>query len=389
MKIMVFNKDHPKLSSGYAKCLREIWVKRLAKEFDIAIYATVPHLMFFDEYEGVKVYTNMSENPCDVASGRDSLLVNYQNFGANLLFTQVDVFVLGEASRLKKEKLINWMAYVPIDFSPIPSFVFERLKYANRVIPMCEWAEKELRKQLDNVSSYIYHGVDTSIFKPLGESKSSIRNNIPNNIVREDEFLILVIQRNSLTKNWTELLEGIRIFLDSNPDIKTKIYIHAFPKGDFDLLNLINLFGLENNCVICSPFKYYHSLYTEKDLALIYNLGDVNISVGAEGFGLPLIEAMSCGTASIGLDFGAPGEILEKITPELKVKVKDFRFDTSKFVKRPYPSPEDIAKKLEIVASKGSEHYFQKVSKFAQQFSWDSVAEKIKFILKEFESEIK
>ncbi len=389
MRILVFNKDHPKLSSGYAKCLREIWINRLSKRHSVAIYATVPPIMFFDEFKGIKIYSGASNNPCDIATGKDSIFENYKDFNADLLFTQVDATVLQSISEFAKRRLINWISYVPIDFEPIPEFITDKLKSSVKVIAMSKWAEKLLRKSLDNVSGYVYHGTDTDVYKPIGESKIEIRKKFPNNLSNESEFLITIVQKNGENKAWIEQLEGIKFFIESNPDIKTKVYIHSFPSGIFDLQNLIRYFGLEDNCIIANPYKYFHCLYSENDMSMIYNFADVNLNASAEGFGFSTIEAMACGTPTIGMDFGTSKELLKRITPELTVKIKDFKL-TPKFLRKPIPDSEDIAKKLEVVANKGSDFYLSKISSFSKQnFNWDIIIKEFMKILEKTEQEIK
>jgi len=375
MRILVFNKDHPKLNTGYAKCLRELWIKRLSKDFEIAAYVTVPHIRFFDKYQDIILYTPELSNKCDLACGGHSLLKHYKNYKADLLFTQLDAYVLKEISELAENKMINWVSYLPIDYYPIPNYFKDILKPSKKIISMGQWCQKEL-----NAQDYLYHGVDLNIYHPLGESKKEIRKKFKNNLVREDEFLITIVQKNATHKAWVEQLKGIKLFIEGNPDIKTKVYIHSYIEGDYHLPTLIHLLGLEDYCILCNQYRYYHCLYTEEDMSLIYNLADVNLSASAEGFGLPIIESMACGTPSIVLDFGTPKELMDKLKITLKVSIKDYKL-TEKYVWKPYPDEEKIAEKLNYIVNKGSDGYITKLNKYSKSFSWDSIAEKLKNIL--------
>jgi len=375
MRVLVFNKDHPRLNTGYAKCLRELWIKRLSKKFNIAAYITVPPIRFFDNYNGITLYTPYLLSECDIACGGSSLLTHYTNFKADILFTQLDAYVLKEVSELAKTKKIEWVAYLPIDYYPIPDYFIKILEPAKKIISMGKWIQKEL-----NAVDYLYHGIDTTIYKPLGNTKNEIRRKYKNNLVKEGEFLITIIQKNATYKAWVEQLKGIKLFIDSNRDIKTKIYIHSFSKGNYHLPTLISLFGLENYCILCNQYKYYHCLYTEEDMSLIYNLADVNLSVSAEGFGLPIIEAMGCGTPSIVLNFGTPKELLDSLGLNFKVNIKEYKL-TEKYVWKPYPKEEEIVRKLEYIANVGSDKYLTKLVNFSKQFSWDKIAEKLRKIL--------
>jgi glycosyltransferase involved in cell wall biosynthesis len=377
MRVLVFNKDHPKLNTGYAKSLNEIWIKRLSKKQDIGIYETVPATAFFDEINNIPIFTSTTAG--DAISGEDSLLRLYNEFSANLYFTEVDFFVFNRIFDFSKDKKINWFYFVPIDFDPVPDFVIDKLKSAACIIPMCKWAKQKLGKKLDNVSDYIYHGVDTSIYKPFGNSKAEIRRKFAPKLVSEGDFLIVLVQKNAANKAYVEQLQGIKLFIDQNPNLNVKIYIHAFPMGQFRLFELVKSFGLEKNCAFADPYRYLHCLYKEKDLALFYNLADVCLNASAEGFGLPTLEAMACGTPVIGLNWGASAELLE-VTPELRVKIGEYK-NISNGIRKPFPKPEDIAKKLALIAKKGSESYAKKVSNYAEKFSWDKTAEQINKII--------
>lgn len=376
MKILVFNKDHPKLNTGYAKSLNEIWIKRLSKKHQIGIYETIPATAFFDKIGDIPIFTSTTAG--DAASGEDSLLRVYKDFSADLYFTQVDFFVFNKTFDFAKDGKIKWLAYLPIDFDPVPEFVLEKLKSAAGIIPMCKYGQKVL-KSLPNVGDFVYHGADTSIYRPLGKSKAEIRKNLAPHLVKEDDFLIVIVQKNATNKAYIEQLQGIKMFVDKNPNLKVRIYIHAYPKGQFNLFELVKSLGLEKNCAFAEPYRYIHCLYSEKDIALFYNLADVCLNASAEGFGLPTLEAMACGTPVIGLDWGASKELLE-ITPELRVKVGLHKVNPTG-IRKPFPSPEDIAKKLEIIAKKGAGSYSKKVSKWAHKFTWDKTADNIKKII--------
>ncbi len=385
MKILVSHKDHPSLNTGYARSLNEIWVKRLSKKYEIGIYAPVSATFFPDKINSIPIFKGDLNK--DIPTGEVSLLKIYKSFSADLYFTESDFSVFDKTYDFAKKGLIKWLALVPIDFEPIPDFVFEKLKCVNGIIPMCKWAKQKLKSDLSNVKDFVYHGVDSSLYKPLGASKTEIRKKFAPSLVKEDEFLIIIVQKNAANKAYIEQLTGIKKFIDENPDLKVKIYIHAHPIGYFKLFDLVAQLGLRKNCAFPDPQRYINNIYTEKDLVLFYNLADVCLNASAEGFGLPALEAMACGTPVIGLDWGASKELLE-ITPELRVKIGQYKI-SSKGIKKPFPDSADIAKKLAIVAKKGASAYSKKVRKHAEKFSWDKTANKIDKILNEFQLRVK
>jgi len=382
MKVLVFNKDYPSLPTGYAKCSREIWVKRISilQKFSIALYVTIPpSLETQSSYNGVQVFFGRDLN------GEFDLPQIYRLFKPNIYVTQIDPWILENTTSYCKNH-IKWVAYVPIDFFPVPNQIYEKLRPASAIVTQSRWATKVLRKKLHNVVGHIYPGVDFSIYKPEEESKEQIKQTnvsfMKNLKLGLNDFIITINQRNQFRKTWPEQLLGIKYFSEANPDIKAKVYLHTYPSwpGELELNNLVKQYKLKNISIFCDPDSYLNHKYTEEYLSKIYNISDVNLLTSLEGFGLPTIEALACGTPTIGLDMGVTKELLAPITPELLV-------ETAKWITRkenlqmPLPDAESIAKKLKLVANKGSNFYFKKVNKYAKKFSWDSTAQKFAELL--------
>jgi len=383
LSILWFAKDHPKVTSAYGKCVREIVCNRLVKWTDhkIALFVTVPSLTFHDEYKGVPIYTGIGE---DLWEGSDSLMDNYYEWQRKnpdlkqIYFTQMDVWIMKHVPQLAMEQKINWLSYCPIDFYPIPQYVIDKLRSATAVVAMNRWARDELKKYLDNVIGYIYHGV-TEQYRPLADTKEEIFKKFPQSRkslgADEDDFLISIIAMNQTRKIWDKWLEGIRLFIDANPDIKTKIYCHcqAAVKEGFNIPELLKFYGLAEITRICNPYRFFHCMYSDEDIVRIYNVSNVLLIPNVEGFSIPVIESLACGTPVIGLDFGSQKELLEPTTPELLVKVDGWYMFAWPMLRKPLPSPDDICRKLEIVARHDPNCYLRRGYEIGKQFHWDNI----------------
>ena len=237
-KILVFNKDHPQLNTAYAKCLRELWVRRISKNKDltVSIYSTFPRIFFHQKIRGIKIYNGAVGNPLN---GENELLDFYRTTNSNLYFTQVDAQVFDKTPEWALNKKLNWVAYVPLDFYPIPDTVIRSLSKAKCVIAMCDWARSELAKHIDNVAGAVYHGVDVRVFKP-NENKSP----------DSDTFDICIVQANRFRKMWHAQLEGIKHFINNNRDIKVNVFAHTAISGEWRLTEIIDKLGLKENVII-------------------------------------------------------------------------------------------------------------------------------------------
>lgn len=362
---MVFNKDHPHLRTAYAKCLRELWIKRISKhkDFKPTIYSTVPGNLPNQKFSGVKILNYASKTPLN---GEDGLLSAYKSANADIYFTQVDAQVLNKTPGWSAENLLNWIAYIPLDFYPISDKLISVLSKARKVITMCSWAQRELKKRIDNVTGAVYHGVDTSIFRVRDKVKKS------------GTFDVCLVQANRFRKMWPSQLEGIKHFADNNSDIKVKVFAHTSISGDWRLNELIEKFNLKN-VVFPDQDKLLRNAYSDLEIAKLYAKSDVNLFASPEGFGLPTIEAMACGTPTIGLDFGSTREILEPITP--KLLVKSYETIMVDGVEKPCPEPYEIADALEFVLKNKIKR--EVLAKYAKKFSWNSAASKICALLRD------
>jgi glycosyltransferase involved in cell wall biosynthesis len=161
---------------------------------------------------------------------------------------------------------------------------------------------------------YVPHGIDTKIFKPTAK--------IQGTPVREfmgltDEFLVGMNAANKSSglvhrKSFSENLLAFSIFRQRHPD--AVLYLHTEPLGNaggWNLINLLQGFGIPKEAVLFPPMVDYKYGMSQADLAALYSAMDVLLAPGmGEGFGLPTVEAQSCGTRVIGSNWGATPDLV-------------------------------------------------------------------------------
>jgi len=183
---------------------------------------------------------------------------------------------------------------VPYDGEPsIPEWG-QQLKQVDYGVAMSKYGQQGLKKDFDFDATYIPHGVDTTLFKPIMNPKYG-KDTCPK------AFIVGCVARNQHRKNIPRLIKGFAQFVKQNnlgPD-QAKLILHMdwndamgwkFPEfaeqyGIKDYL-LPPLMGVLDK----------GEAVTEKGMAHLYNCMDVFVlPTAGEGFGIPTLEAMSCG----------------------------------------------------------------------------------------------
>jgi glycosyltransferase involved in cell wall biosynthesis len=81
--------------------------------------------------------------------------------------------------------------------------------------------------------------------------------------------------------------------------------------GGWNLLNLLNSVGIPKEQVIFPNPNDYRFGLAQTDLAALYTRMDVLLAPSlGEGFGVPLVEAMACGTRAIGSNWAATPDLI-------------------------------------------------------------------------------
>lgn len=206
--------------------------------------------------------------------------------------------------------------WFPVDHEPIPPGVLERARSTYENLVYSKSAAKELQ---DNSvqHTYIPHGVETTLYKPLSEEERKDAKEwlgFP-----RDCFLVGTVGANKgypPRKGWNEMYTAMAEFLRSSPDPgNVFFYQHSLMTGEHggpDLSQVAEDFGLSDKIRFANPYKLLSDGMTNEQMNRIYNAMDVFILLSrGEGFGLPILEAQSCGTPVIVTDWTACRELGE------------------------------------------------------------------------------
>jgi len=272
--------------------------------------------------------------------------------------------------KLDDYKLISW---VPLDHVTPPPAVIKFLSKEN-VTPIT--MAPHGKEQLDAAgisNTYIPHAIDTKMYKPTPEIAGQPGKQF---IGSEDKFLVGMVAANKSNgmvhrKAFAENLLAFSAFHKRHPD--SMIYLHTDPTkavGGFDLITLLKAVGLPPESVIFpDPVELRYGM-SQKHMAGLYSAFDVLLAPSyGEGFGVPTIEAQSCGTRAIVSNWAASKDLVS----EDSFLVEGIPFwDEPQFAWFKIPHVDSIVEALEkaYAADRGTSETSRN---FAMQFDADKV----------------
>lgn len=251
--------------------------------------------------------------------GSDGNIFHAQDWNADCVMTLQDVWPLHHDSM---RQVRNWIPYVPIDHSPVPKIVLERLKLAYRIISMSQFGHDELERQGVH-STYIPHMVDTKSMVILDKKECRQMLNIP-----EDIFLFGIIGANKelpSRKGFEHALESFVEFHKKHP--KSGIYFHVnmSQPGGLNIVEWAGLLGIADCIYYLPPYEQTFKVGRDQMTRIINTFDCLLAPSISEGFGIPIIEAQACGVPVITTNWTAMTELVEQGKTGFAVDIKEKR----------------------------------------------------------------
>lgn len=236
--------------------------------------------------------------------GSDVLNARVKREEADLLITLMDAWAL-EALPLVELKVAQWM---PVDCEPLGMLDRDALRISGaQPIAMSRFGEAQLREAgFDPL--YVPHAIDTSVFAPSPDREAARKANGLGGGV-------FVVGINAVNKDPYRKAMDAQIFAfarlhEKYPD--TRLLVHSLMKdGIVSLRPLLENVGLADGSVIFSDqYAYIHGVIEQDSLAIWYSCLDLfsGCAMG-EGFGLPILEAQSCGVPVVVTDASSMSEL--------------------------------------------------------------------------------
>jgi glycosyltransferase involved in cell wall biosynthesis len=246
------------------------------------------------------------------------------SFDQRIMQLQPDiVWALGDAWMLnwiKDSSVRNkfkYIQYMPIDGSPVPQYWCGWLKHIDQLVLYSKYGQKEMELADPTINTkLIYHGVHPDVYYPLSQE---VKNNIKKQIVYhtiegkslvqkvglpEDSFIVGTVARNQPRKNFDKIIKSFAIFAKDKPN--ARLWLHAaIQDAAYNLADLAYMFGVGDKVCFTPGYNLVNGL-SDQDLNAVMNIFDVGLQMTqGEGFGIPILDLMSCGIPQVLPDYSS------------------------------------------------------------------------------------
>jgi len=392
MRIEVFSQN-PRFNSGMGRVSREV-AKQLSKYYDVQFYAQTGSGGPPREYEGFTLHGNPVQDP----TGMQMFPYKLQQINPDLLITNLNYQQLTDIHQPLNNLYMNSGKEIPVflytaieSAKPIPG-LYQRLlsKHLNDayLIPFNK-PQYEMYKEVDElkncVPTWIPHGV-SSEFEPKPENM--VNQFWRNANIDPSNFIYLFIGENWRRKRIDKLCQAFSLLKHEEEidDIKLVLHTSAGPSRGDDFFAgweiasgpqtqapdpLLNVYDLSLGQDVHITKQHSAHFIPDEQLATMYSGADCFIlPTMGEGFGMPLLESMSCGTPCIVTDLEETkwlcGDSALYVEPEGEELMR--MGETLKT-----PSAQDMAQKM-LEMYEMSEEEKQEMTenglKRAEDFSW-------------------
>ena len=356
--------DAPNLKSGLGRTGKELALRFHKDKFEVAYagwgFGNMPHKFPFYIYP-----INKGGN----TEAREVLL-SIKNWQADIVLTIGDIFNFLYLPKVAENlaKKPKFIGYLTVDGEPLSYKWLDALRLFDKILVWSEYGKKQIDILDERIKpEVVYPGVDKQKFYPLKLPKDGL-------------FKILNVSQNTDRKNIPATLKAFAEFARNKNNTLLCLVCDSKDPNGYNLREICFNLKIENKVRIVEANARMG--IGDKDLNRLYNQADVLIlSSVAEGFGLPLAEAMATDTVPIATDFTSMTELLADGRGIL-VKPESYIYGARNLI-RGIISHKGLVSSLEtayqrVMGNIGLNSYIQKGRKFTKNLTWDNCYRKIK-----------
>lgn len=228
-----------------------------------------------------------------------------QQFQPDVLVTVGNLRMLESVTAARSRPFVQWIGYFPVEGTPLPSWRMATVTRMDHAVTFTSHGRQAvLAAAPESACTAVPLGVNVRRFRPLRR-----RSRLRRDSRLASAFVVGTVARNQPRKQFPTLLEAFGKFASRYRD--AVLYLHANPFDyGWDLSALADHFDIANRTLFTSGMTGQRQV-EDRELNAIYNLFDVFVlPTGAEGFGLPFLEAMAAGVPVVTTNYGAAAELV-------------------------------------------------------------------------------
>lgn len=279
-----------------------------------------------------------------------------------------------------------------IDGEPLADNSHQILDKTDKIVAMSEWGKSIIEADGYEDVSVIYHGVDTSVWKPITdiekrteELQTFLSRILGKKVDLKKKFVVFTSGRNTLRKNIPDAIHAFMIFATGKKDVRMVIHSISYNRGDNPLSLYVDIFAKELGWskeevaekILFYPAQSFQRACPESQMITLSSVADVYFTMAwGEGFGMQMLEAMSVGTCVISSEYSTPTEL---VGDERGMLVKTDRLVyVQRGIAHRIPNIDDAVMKLNTAYKlwqKGElkKKYSANCIGFANKYTWDAV----------------
>lgn len=328
-KIVIFG-DDPTGPTGFGKIVKHLAAAVVSAGFKPVAVGLKKH---YDNPVQDTEIINVLENNDPRGFETLSRILNTEDI--KVVISIGDPWDIQGLAEIKQQCPFTWIGYTPVDSIPYPRYILLTkdphqyldaaflMQQMDHIVTYSGFGKTAIHDMLSEAAAgeslqpvrdikMIYLGVDTDRYAPQKKTES---RKLFQGVVAEDTLLFSCMKINSIRAGFDSLFAAWTAYLARARDIdatlvkKSRLYLHtAIENGGYPVSLLMQRYGLENN-VLLNPGIKSGECFPEEVIAATHNASDIVVSAArGEGFGLNILEAMSCAIPCIVPDYGCPAE---------------------------------------------------------------------------------
>lgn len=296
--------DDPAINTGYGNTTRFMCEGFVQHGWEVFSFSFNTYgVVTSKKHKGFTVLPNPYATSANQIYGNLELFMKYyEEHEPDVIFLHNDFYRFGylmDAPEEVKKKCFLW---IPEDQPGVDDWIHQYKSFGH-IVYLTKYAY-DLHKEFlhEEQVGFIYQGLDFDEITPT--SKAALKSERG----WEDQFVICTVGRNQPRKQYPLLFEAMSKFIEGKEDIVWVIKTDPNDETGESLYKLLDRYPSLTKCVVFDQEDYRQRslLYRQT-----YQVADVfTLLSGCEGFGMPFVETLACGTPAVIPDTTSNGEII-------------------------------------------------------------------------------